>query len=131
MYIIETENIREKLDLIKNHPWKPLDIAMVNNHKIRLGFCKGDYGWHVHDDADEFFYVLKGKLKIELKGKNLILKEGNTVCLPKGVPHNLMGDPTAFIMVVEPIHLQTRRVDKDKIWPSGGWQLFYNRLNLK
>ena len=115
MYIIETENIREKLDSIKNHPWKPLDIAMVNNHKIRLGLFKGEYGWHTHDDADEFFYVLKGQIIIELKDKKLKLKEGNTITLPKGVPHNLLGDPLGYVMVVEPIHLQTRRVDKDKV----------------
>lgn len=109
---IEIEKIREKLAEIKNHPWKPLDIGMLNNHKIRLGLFKGEYGWHVHDDADEFFYVLKGKIKIQIKGKDLVLREGDSVMLPKGTPHNLFGEPIGYVMVVEPIHLQTRRVQK-------------------
>lgn len=113
--MIEIENLREKLQKIKDHPWQPLDIALVNNHKIRLGFCKGEYGWHIHEDADEFFYVLKGRMQIQLKDKNLVLRGGECACLPKGAPHNLVGDPSAFIMVVEPIHLHTRRVDKAKI----------------
>jgi len=110
--MIEIQNIRDKLQHIKDQPWKPLDIALINNHKIRLGFCKGEYGWHVHDDADEFFYVLKGKMTIQLKDKNLVLREGETATLPKGTPHNLLGSPTAFVMVVEPIHLQTARIQK-------------------
>lgn len=112
---IEIEEIREKLDKIKNQPWKPLDIAMLNNHKIRLGFFKGEYGWHVHDDADEFFYVLKGKIKIQLKDKFLVLKEGGMIILPKGTAHNLFGEPVGYVMVVEPIHLQTKRIDRTKI----------------
>ena len=107
--MLKVENLKEQLAKIKGHPFKPLDIAIVNNHQIRLGLFKGDYGWHTHADADEFFIVLEGKITIHTKDKNFILRRGDYLELPKGTVHNLSSGENSYVLVVRPIHLKTQR----------------------
>lgn len=106
--IPKVENIKEQLAKIKGHPFKPLDIALVNNHQVRLGLFKGDYGWHTHD-ADEVFFVLEGKITIHIKDHNLVLSKGDYLELPKDTPHNLSSVSDSYVLVVKPIHLKTER----------------------
>lgn len=106
----KVESLKEKLDSLKDRPWTPLDVGMLNNHKIRLGFFKREYGWHKHDDADEFFLVLKGKIVIKLKNENVVLRQGEYMLLPKGTVHNLISDEDSYVMVVQPITMKTTRV---------------------
>ena len=108
--MLKVENLKEQLSKIKNRPLHALDIALVNNHQIRLGFFKGDYGWHTHDDADEFFIVLEGKITLHLKDKDLVLRKGDYVELPRGTAHNLSSKEDSYVLVVKPIHLKTQRI---------------------
>ena len=107
--MLQVENLKEQLAKIKNRPFQALDIALVNNHQIRLGLFKGDYGWHTHDDADEFFIVLEGKITIQIKDKDFVLRKGDFLELPKGTPHNLLSKEDSYVLVVKPIHLKTQR----------------------
>src|SRR5438552_18573001 len=106
----KVENIKEQLAKIKNRPFVGLDVALVNNHQIRLGLFKGDYGWHTHADADEFFIVLEGKITIQIKDQNLILHKRDYLKLPKGTAHNLSSEANSYVLVVRPIHLKTERI---------------------
>jgi len=106
--MIKVENLKEQLAKTKNKPFHPLDVAIVNNHQIRIGTFKGDYGWHTHD-ADEFFYVIDGKISIHLKEKELVLNKHDYVELPKGTPHNLSSKGESYVLVVKPIHLRTAK----------------------
>ncbi|HYV33638.1 MAG TPA: cupin domain-containing protein [Candidatus Limnocylindria bacterium] len=106
----KVENLKEQLAKMKNQPWRPFDIALVNNHQIRLGLFKGDYGWHTHSDADEFFIVLEGKITIQTKEKNFVLRKGDYLELPKGTPHNLSSAENSYVLLVKPIHLKTESI---------------------
>lgn len=111
--MIEAGNIRDNFLKLKNRPWQGLDISIFNNQKVRLGYFKGEFGWHQHDNGDEFFLVMEGKITIELKDqKNLVLRKGDFAVLHKGTQHNLVSKEDSFVLVVEPIHLQTTRVSK-------------------
>ncbi len=111
--MLKVENLRDQLTKIKGRPFQALDIALVNNHQIRLGFFKGDYGWHTHEGADEFFIVLEGKITIQIKEKDkikdLVLRKGEYVELPGGTAHNLSSKEDSYVLVVKPIHLKTQR----------------------
>ncbi len=108
MYMLKVENLKDQLESVKGRPWKPLDIALVNNHQIRVGVFKGDYGWHTHEDAGEFFLVLEGKITIQLRHKpHLVLRKNDYVELPKGTAHNLTSEGESYVLVVRPIHLRT------------------------
>lgn len=107
---ISAESLRDKLLSIKGRPWQGLDIAIVNNHKVRLGFFKGEFGWHKHEGADEFFLVLDGKITIQFKHQpHVVLRKGEYAVLPKGTLHNLVSLENSSVLVIEPIHLQTTR----------------------
>lgn len=105
--MLKVENLKAQLAKIKNRPFHALDIALVNNHEIRLGLFKGDYGWHTHDDADQFFMVLEGKITIQLKDQNLVLRKGEYLELPKGTPHNLSSKEESYVLSVRPIFIKT------------------------
>lgn len=109
--MIISHSLRDALAGLKDRPWQPLDVSILNNHKVRLGFFKGEYGWHKHDDADEFFLVMDGKITIQIKGqKDLILRKNEYAVMPKGTEHNLISVADSYVLVFEPIHMRTERI---------------------
>jgi mannose-6-phosphate isomerase-like protein (cupin superfamily) len=63
---------------------------------------KGPFVWHKHDDTDDFFLVLKGRLRIELRDGNVELGPGDLYVVPKGVEHRPVADEEAHILLIEP-----------------------------
>ena len=53
------------------HKWYNQTLCQVNGSVVRVGVVEGEYHWHKHDDDDEFFYVLEGKLLIDLEGRTV------------------------------------------------------------
>ncbi len=68
-------------------PWWNRTLCAVNNSWVRLGVMEGDFHWHKHDDTDEFFLVLEGRLDIELEDRVVSLAEHHAFTVPKGVMH--------------------------------------------
>lgn len=56
--------------------WYNQTLCQVNGSVVRLGVVQGEYHWHKHDDDDEFFYVVEGKLLIDLEGRTMELGHG-------------------------------------------------------
>lgn len=67
--------------------WFNQSLCLVNDSVVRLGIVQGEFHWHKHDDDDEFFYVIEGKLLIELEDRTIELGPGQGVTIPKGVMH--------------------------------------------
>src|SRR2546421_189453 len=53
--------------------WYNQSLSRVNDSVVRLGVVEGEYHWHKHDDEDEFFFVVEGKLLIDLEGRTVEL----------------------------------------------------------
>lgn len=71
-----------------HQPWFNQTLTRVDDAVVRLGVLEGDFHWHKHDNEDEFFMVLSGKLEIEVEGRAPIVLEPNqAVTIPKGVMH--------------------------------------------
>jgi len=89
--------------------WYNQTLCRVNDSIIRLGvFNEGEFHWHKHDNEDEFFFVIKGELFIEIEGETVSIKPHQGITIQKGVLHRpYVKEPTAVIMVesdtVEPI----------------------------
>jgi mannose-6-phosphate isomerase-like protein (cupin superfamily) len=67
---------------------------------VRLGVVQGEYHWHKHDDDDEFFYVVEGKLLIDLEERTVELGPRQGFVIPKGVVHRTRAaERTAMLMV--------------------------------
>jgi len=94
-------NLKEKLALFSDH-WSPKIITEMNDYQIKLVKIKGDFVWHNHEDTDELFFVIEGKMKIEFKDKIVELNEGEMYVVPKGIEHKPYSEAECKIMLVEP-----------------------------
>jgi Cupin domain len=83
------------------HPWYNQTLCKVNDSVVRLGVIQGEYHWHKHDDEDEFFYVVEGKLLIDLEGRTVELAPRQGFVVPKGVTHRTRAPERTVILMVE------------------------------
>ena len=83
------------------HPWFNQTLCRVNDSVVRLGVIRGEYHWHKHDDDDEFFFVVEGKLLIDLEGRTIELAAGQGFVVPKGVVHRTRALDRTVILMVE------------------------------
>lgn len=82
------------------HPWWNQTLCKVNDSVVRLGVVQGEYHWHRHDDLDEFFFVLDGRLLIDLEGRTVELGPQQGFVVPKGAQHRTRApQPTIMLMV--------------------------------
>jgi mannose-6-phosphate isomerase-like protein (cupin superfamily) len=83
------------------HKWYNQTLCGVNGSVVRLGVIEGEYHWHKHDEDDEFFYVVEGKLLIDLEGRVVELAPRQGFVVPKGVLHRTRAPQRTVILMVE------------------------------
>lgn len=93
-------NLEEKLSLFHEH-WTPKIVAGFNGHDIMVAKVKGEFVWHSHEDTDDFFMVLKGRLKIELPDGFVELGPGELYVVPKGVEHRPVAEEEVHLLLIE------------------------------
>ncbi len=94
-------NIAEKFGLIHDY-WSPKIVGAQNDCHVKLAKLKGEFVWHHHRDEDELFLVLKGRLRIKLRDRELWLEPGEFVVIPKGVEHCPDAEEEVHVMLIEP-----------------------------
>ena len=94
-------NLAEKLATFSEH-YRPRTVGEFNGHDLMVVKLKGPFVWHRHEDTDDFFLVLKGRLRIELRDGNVELGPGDLYVVPKGVEHRPVADEEAHILLIEP-----------------------------
>jgi mannose-6-phosphate isomerase-like protein (cupin superfamily) len=100
---LETVDVQALVDACTDRWWNQT-LCKVNDSVVRLGIIQGEYHWHKHDDEDEFFYVVDGRLLIDLEGPDgriveLAPRQGFVV--PKGVVHRTRAPERTVILMVE------------------------------
>jgi mannose-6-phosphate isomerase-like protein (cupin superfamily) len=93
--------LAQKFSLFTEH-WSPKIVGELNDSYIKLAKLKGEFVWHHHDDEDELFLIVKGKLLIKFKDKEVRLNEGEFVVIPKGVEHLPVAEEEVQVMLIEP-----------------------------
>jgi mannose-6-phosphate isomerase-like protein (cupin superfamily) len=83
------------------HKWYNQTLCQVNASVLRLGVIEGEYHWHKHDDDDELFYVVEGKLLIDLETKTVDLSPRQAFVVPKGVLHRTRAPQRTVILMIE------------------------------
>jgi dTDP-4-dehydrorhamnose 3,5-epimerase-like enzyme len=81
--------------------WYNQTLCQVNGSVVRLGVIQGEYHWHQHTDDDEFFYVVDGRLLIDLEGKTVTLGPRQGFVVPRGVMHRTRAPERTVILMVE------------------------------
>lgn len=83
------------------YKWFNQTLCQVNSSVVRVGIIEGEYHWHKHDEEDEFFYVVEGKLLIDLKTETVELHQGTGFVVPRTVLHRTRAPERAVILMVE------------------------------
>lgn len=81
--------------------WSPRVIAELDDHYIKVAKLKGTLCWHAHENEDELFQVLAGRLRIELRDGTVELGPGEVFVVPRGVEHNPVADEECLVMLIE------------------------------
>jgi len=82
-------------------PWYNQTLCQVNGSVVRLGVFEGAYHWHKHDEDDEFFYVLEGRLFIDLEDRGVSLQPRQGFVVPKGTMHRTRAPERTVVLMVE------------------------------
>lgn len=82
--------------------WSPRTIAQFNGHDVMVVKSKGEFVWHSHPDTDDFFLVLRGRLKIELRDQTVELGPGELYIVPRGAEHRPVADEEVHLLLIEP-----------------------------
>ena len=93
--------ICQKLKKIYAH-WSPRVFAEMNDYQFKLAKVKDEFIWHKHEETDEAFFVINGRLTIELKEEKVFLEKGEMVVIPCGVEHRPFAEEECEIMLIEP-----------------------------
>lgn len=94
-------NLAEKLSTFSEH-WSPKIVGSFNGHDLMVVKVKGEFVWHSHPDTDDFFHVLKGRLRIEMRDGDVELGPGEIYVVPKGVEHRPVAEEEVEVLLIEP-----------------------------
>ena len=98
---MQAVNLSQKLSAIRE-TWVPRIVGELNGQYVKLVKCRGEYVWHRHEQEDEFFLVVDGRLDIHLRDRTVALDAGEFCIVPRGVEHKPEAQPFASILLFEP-----------------------------
>jgi hypothetical protein len=81
--------------------WFNQTLCKVNGSVVRMGALEGEYHWHKHDRDDEFFFVVSGKLLIDLEDRLVELAPGQGFVVPRAVVHRTCAPQRTIVLMVE------------------------------
>jgi mannose-6-phosphate isomerase-like protein (cupin superfamily) len=82
--------------------WEPRIVAMLNDYKVLVVKVRDEFVWHKHDDTDDFFLVVQGRMTIQLRDRDVELEQGELFVVPRGVEHCPRADEEAWVLLIEP-----------------------------
>ncbi|NDJ77971.1 MAG: cupin domain-containing protein [Chloroflexi bacterium] len=115
-------NIAQKFALF-DELWSPRIAGELNDSYVKLAKIKGEFVWHHHENEDELFLVIKGRLLIQLRDQDLWLEEGEFLIIPRGVEHRPVAEEEVHILLLEPKSTQHTGnvVDEDLTQTEHKW----------
>ncbi len=98
---MEKVNLANKFGLFQEY-WSPKIAGELNDSYLKLAKLKGEFVWHHHEAEDELFLVVKGRLVIKLRDRDISLDEGEFVIIPRGVEHCPVAEEEVHVLLLEP-----------------------------
>jgi mannose-6-phosphate isomerase-like protein (cupin superfamily) len=94
-------SIADKFALF-SEAWQPKRVGRIDGYDVRLARLTGEFNWHSHADADEFFLVVEGVLRMNFRDRVEDVPAGSFIIVPKGTEHKPEAlTPETKIMLVE------------------------------
>ncbi|HKW51269.1 MAG TPA: cupin domain-containing protein [Candidatus Eisenbacteria bacterium] len=111
-------NIAEKLGRFQEH-WQPKIVGELNESYVKLVKFQGEFVWHHHEAEDELFLVVKGVLRMRLRDRDLMVRPGEFIIIPRGVEHLPVADEEVHVILFEPKStLNTGNVSNERTVPN-------------
>lgn len=83
-------------------PWQPMIVAELNGQQVKVARLRGEFVWHHHEQEDELFLVVRGRLRMEFRDRVVELGEGELLVVPRGVEHRPVAPEEVEILLFEP-----------------------------
>jgi mannose-6-phosphate isomerase-like protein (cupin superfamily) len=94
-------NLADKLELFHDH-WSPKIVGELNGQHVKLVKFSGEFVWHHHEHEDEMFFVVRGQFRMDFRDRQVELREGEFLIVPRGVEHRPVAQEEVSVMLFEP-----------------------------
>lgn len=99
-------DLAEALAAVTEH-WAPRTVATCNGSEVMVVRVQGEFPFHVHEDSDDFFLILRGEVHLDIEGaETQVCGPGQLCVVPKGRRHRPRAPEEAEILLIEPIGLR-------------------------
>jgi mannose-6-phosphate isomerase-like protein (cupin superfamily) len=98
---MESVNLAEKFRRFGDH-WSPKIVGELNDSYVKLVKLKGEFVWHHHEAEDELFLVVKGRLLLRFRDRDVWVNEGEFAIVPRGVDHLPIAPEEVQVVLIEP-----------------------------
>ena len=99
--VMEKVNLVEKFKLFSEY-WNPKIVGELNGQQVKLVKFKGPFVWHHHEQEDEMFLVVRGSFVMEFRDRQVELKAGEFIIVPRGVAHRPNAPEEVEVLLFEP-----------------------------
>jgi mannose-6-phosphate isomerase-like protein (cupin superfamily) len=82
--------------------WSQRVLASGNGNLFKVAKGIGSTNWHRHDDQDEVFLVLDGRITIQMRDRDVDLGPGDLFVVPRGTEHCPIAHQEARFLLVGP-----------------------------
>lgn len=118
---LDAVNIAQKFSLFEDL-WHPHLIARINDTEVKVTKLHGEFHWHHHETEDELFLVIKGRLLMQFREREVWIEPGELIVVPHGVEHRPVAPEEVHLILVEPAGtLNTGNVVNDRTVSEVEW----------
>jgi mannose-6-phosphate isomerase-like protein (cupin superfamily) len=83
-------------------PWQPKIVAELNDSFVKVVKLEGEFVWHHHDDEDELFLVVAGRMRMQFRDGDVVVEPGELIVVPRGVEHCPAAEGDCHVVLIEP-----------------------------
>ena len=94
-------NLAEKFAQLPD-AYQPAIVGYMNDYKLVVVKTQGEFVWHKHDETDELFLIVAGRLTIQFRDRDVVLEPGELFVVPRGVEHCPKADEETHVLLIEP-----------------------------
>jgi mannose-6-phosphate isomerase-like protein (cupin superfamily) len=94
-------NIKHKFSLFSD-TWSPRIVGELNGQQVKLARLAGEFEWHRHDNEDELFLVIAGRIEMHLRDGVLEINRGEFYIVPRGIEHKPVATEGTEVLLFEP-----------------------------
>lgn len=84
--MMDVVNLHEKFESF-DEAWSPRIVGELNGQLVKAVKLRGAFVWHHHDHEDELFLVVRGELKMRFRDRDVTVRPGEFLIVPRTVEH--------------------------------------------